>query len=148
MGQVKAQFIDIVQALSQTVGCEGGFTVRIRHDDGTIVHVGSGIAVARPEFSRSYGPEHDVFDAVNDYILTTDIEAEDRFGSLHAPADHLAYGAWRDSSTGTLWLDVVDIFPPARKDEAVQAGQVRNQIAVYDIGAQEEIPTGGTGEVQ
>lgn len=55
-------------------------------------------------------------------------------------------GSWVDSRTGTLYLDVVEIF--AREDiaDAIAAGRDRNQIAIWDAGRGEEIATGGTGE--
>ena len=56
-------------------------------------------------------------------------------------------GSWVDSDTGTLYLDVVEVF--AREDiaDAIAAGRDRNQIAIWDAGRGEEIATGGTGAV-
>ncbi len=54
-------------------------------------------------------------------------------------------GSWVDSSDGTLYLDVVEIFQD--RAEAVEAGRDRDQIAIWDAGNGCEIATGGTGAV-
>lgn len=54
-------------------------------------------------------------------------------------------GVWIES--GTVYLDVVEVFPREEIAEAIAAGRDRNQIAIWDAGRQEEIATGGTGAV-
>ena len=57
-------------------------------------------------------------------------------------------GSWVDSATGTLYLDVVEVFGRDDIAEAIEAGRDRNQIAIWDAGRGEEIATGGTGAVE
>jgi len=56
-------------------------------------------------------------------------------------------GSWVDSDTGTLYLDVVEVFAREEIAEAIAAGRDRDQIAIWDAGRGEEIATGGTGAV-
>src|SRR5208282_201557 len=53
-------------------------------------------------------------------------------------------GTWNDTDSGKATLDIVKLFDD-RKD-AVQAGTAANQKAIYHLGGEGEIPTGGTGE--
>jgi hypothetical protein len=54
-------------------------------------------------------------------------------------------GTWDDSDSGKTTLDIVKLFDD--KKEAVQAGKGANQKAIYHLGGEGEIPTGGTGKV-
>jgi hypothetical protein len=61
--------------------------------------------------------------------------------------DHFL-GGWHekdDKGAVALHLDVSQRFDPGKRQEAASAGKSRNQMAVWDIGKKEEIPTGGTG---
>lgn len=60
-------------------------------------------------------------------------------------------GGWVDN--GKLYLDIVKVFPPSQKEEALAAGKEHNQISIADLGAihrgdwaEAIINTGGTGE--
>lgn len=55
-------------------------------------------------------------------------------------------GAWHDTASDKVYLDVVEVYPADQRKEAVQAGRDANQIAIWDIGNSKEINTGGTGE--
>ena len=55
-------------------------------------------------------------------------------------------GLWHDEDNNEMVLDVVEVFND--RDEAIQAGIDRNQQAIYDIGNNELIDTGGTGDRQ
>lgn len=57
--------------------------------------------------------------------------------------DH-AVGTWKDADTGKHVLDVTKLY--GDRDEAVAAGKAANQKAIYHLGGEGEIPTGGTGE--
>ena len=53
-------------------------------------------------------------------------------------------GVWYNTDNRTYYLDVVVTL--SSKEEAMLLGQRENQIAIYDLEAGYEIPTGGTGE--
>ena len=57
--------------------------------------------------------------------------------------DH-AVGTWKDPDTGKAVLDVTKLYDG--KDEAIAAGKAANQKAIYHLGGEGEIQTGGTGE--
>ena len=57
------------------------------------------------------------------------------------PETDLYLGAW--SNDGYVFLDVSEQFQD--RDEAIQAGTNRNQIAIWDVVNKREIPTGGDG---
>jgi len=102
---------------------------------------GSGYVVAVPEYSHviELGFVRVVSDAVRTWVATA---------SHHVTGRHLRpryFGAWVNGDR--LYLDVVEVFPDDERDAAVAAGRARNQIAVWDAGRGEEVPTGGTGEV-
>jgi hypothetical protein len=52
-------------------------------------------------------------------------------------------GAWVDG--GTLYLDVSERI--AAREVAARVGRERDQIAVWDLGRGEAVPTGGTGAI-
>ncbi len=54
-------------------------------------------------------------------------------------------GSWVDTTDGTLYLDVVEIFQD--RDEAIAAGVARDQVAIWDASNAVEIATGGSGAV-
>src|SRR6202043_3968839 len=53
-------------------------------------------------------------------------------------------GTWLDKDTGKHVLDVSKLY--GDRDSAVAAGKAANQKAIYHLGGEGEIPTGGTGE--
>ena len=53
-------------------------------------------------------------------------------------------GTWNDN--GTLYLDVVTTLED--REQAIALGKKHNQKAIFDLKNLEEIPTGGTGEIQ
>ncbi len=61
--------------------------------------------------------------------------------ALDSPTAHM--GVWYNHADGKVYLDVVDVI--GDRDQAIALGKARNQIAVFDLGTFEEIPTGGTG---
>jgi hypothetical protein len=66
------------------------------------------------------------------------IEAADYVKAHPAPfyRRHLL-GSWVDSTTGSVYLDVVEEFTD--RDEAIAAGLERREIALWDAGRGEEI---------
>jgi 8-oxo-dGTP pyrophosphatase MutT (NUDIX family) len=57
---------------------------------------------------------------------------------------NMMVGGWHDTSTGLVHFDVSEHVPTL--DQAVQLGQERNQIAVWDNANAAEIATGGEGD--
>jgi len=53
------------------------------------------------------------------------------------------FGAWHDTDEDKVWLDVISVI--ADKKEAIDLAVKHNQKAIYDLGKDEEIQTGGTG---
>ena len=53
-------------------------------------------------------------------------------------------GTWKDPDTGNSVLDVARLY--GDRNEAVNAGRQANQKAIYHLGGEGEISTGGTGE--
>ena len=47
-------------------------------------------------------------------------------------------GVWRDKKSGKTWYDLVECVEG--REEAVALGRQREQIAVWDIARQEEVP--------
>lgn len=54
-------------------------------------------------------------------------------------------GLWHNERDGQVYLDVADNVP--NKRTAVRQGKATNQISIWDIVKEQEIPTGGTGEI-
>lgn len=118
---------------------DGGVTVRPGARAGVPVLVRQGIPVGISEHSQiiepgAYKPQ-----------LMVDYMAEKASVVAAAPPGARGYGAWHDADTGRVWLDVVDIFPESRRNEAVAEGRRRGEKSVYSIGHKELIDTGGTG---
>lgn len=59
--------------------------------------------------------------------------------------DHFI-GAWRDSKSGALFLDVAVRVGTVAESKALNESTHANQIAAYDITHKHEVPLGGTGE--
>lgn len=114
-------------------------------------YTGAGIIVALPGIGETFDgltlrveDAADITESVAAWVTGT---AAPFIAAHPAPFYHPHYvGSWVDSDTGTLYLDVVEIFPREEIVEAIAAGRDRNQIAIWDAGRQELIETGGTGE--
>ncbi len=121
----------------RAVRTAGGFTVnRMTGDMPT-----EGIAVAHP-------PQHSLVLSLSDLA---DSKKVDRYlkrkrAMLSQPNTYL--GGWLNKAEKKVYIDIVEVFPPGQKEAAIQAGRDRNQLAVFDLGSFEEIPTGGTGKVE
>jgi hypothetical protein len=55
-------------------------------------------------------------------------------------------GTWHDKDNNEVTLDVIELFPEAKRDEAIAAGQTRNQQGIFKLSNKEYIDTGGTGD--
>lgn len=121
----------------RAVRTAGGFTVNRMTGE----MPKEGIAVAHP-------PQHSLVLSLKDL---SDSKKVDRWlkrkrAMLSQPNTYL--GGWLDKSSKKVYIDVVEVFPPDQKEAAIAAGRKRNQLAVFDLGSFEEIPTGGTGKVE
>ncbi len=121
--------------LVETVEAQGGFTFDPRTGDFPT----SGIAVGVSGFSAII--KHDEWvkpgvakQAIADYL---------RKMRDDGVADKVFIGGWWDKEHDEVVLDRVDVF--ADRDEGIRAGSERGEQAVFDLGAGEEIDTGGTG---
>ncbi|MCX4561697.1 hypothetical protein OHA02_36670 [Streptomyces phaeochromogenes] len=116
---VTSDLIDLYDA----VFTHGGFTVRFNADE-TLTPAASGFAVSATDEQWS------VPSAVPFANFATAIE---RLHALYPTAN--AMGGWVDGQR--LYLDPVEIIDDLAKAEFL--GRLRNQIAIYDLSASEEI---------
>lgn len=121
-----------VGLLSRAVG--GGFTYSVIGRD-------------RPTTGYALSPYPDRSQAVPTRNLTAETIRRYRDANqdlLSRPNHYL--GAWRerDGETDRVWLDVSILVQD--RDEAARIGREHNQIAMWDLGAGEEIGLGGTGD--
>lgn len=124
--------------LSGLVANEGGFTYRPELDDMPASQPRHGVVVAVSGHSRALSADEYAADpegAITRY--------EDDMADVMRENPRLHTGAWVDSSTGEVWLDLSEVY--SDHDAGVEAGRDRGEIAVWDLDASEEIPTGGTG---
>ena len=68
---------------------------------------------------------------------------KDKNADVLSKPDH-AVGTWKDPDTGKADLDVARLYD--NREEAIAAGKAANQKAIYHLGDEGVIPTGGTGE--
>jgi len=116
---VTSDLIDLYDA----VFTHGGFTVRF-NADGTLTPAASGFAVSATDeqwFVAADVPFADFASAV------------EQLHALYPTAN--AVGGWVDGQQ--LYLDPVEIIDDRAKAEFL--GRLRNQIAIYDLSASEEI---------
>jgi hypothetical protein len=125
-----------VQTAVKAVRADGGFTLSL---DGQAPS--EGIAVS-PYPERTQRILADRLDVEVERAVGRFIEKN---ADLLAKPEHFL-GGWHEG--GHVWLDVSRVFPADQRDEAVALGREHNQISIWDIGAGEEIPTGGTGLVK
>jgi len=74
----------------------------------------------------------------NGYVLGATANYAQRHAAILAQPGHYL-GAWLDGET--LYLDVTQVVP--ERAVALRLGAERNQLAVFDLGAGEEIKVGG-----
>lgn len=109
----------------------GGSTFSLKHG-----HVSGDLYAVSPYlqqsqvFSGELKPEH-----VHNFI-------KQNYETLQKPDHHV--GTWHDKSSGNHYLDIVVTTPD--KNKAIELGKKHNQKAVFHLGSNTEIPTGGTGE--
>jgi hypothetical protein len=55
-------------------------------------------------------------------------------------------GTWHDKDNNEVVLDIVEVFPEGRIEQAKIAGKERNQQGIFNLKNKDYIPTGGTGD--
>lgn len=114
---------------------------KIHQGGGVTYNFGQGDLSGSNAFSVSIYPDRSQvidggvdFDMIENYLETNKDLLADGSNS---------FGAW--SHEGKTYLDIVKTVE--NYDEAVDLGKQHNQIAIWDLRNNNEIPTGGTGEV-
>ncbi|UIX34311.1 hypothetical protein [Streptomyces sp. GQFP] len=113
---------DLINLYDAALLC-GGFTVRL-NADGTITPAATGFAVSATDERRSVPVDVPFADFAS---------VVERLRTLYPTAN--AVGGWVDGQW--LYLDPVEIIDDRSKAESL--GRLRNQIAIYDLSASEEI---------
>ena len=101
-----------------------GFTVNAAN----LQPVTSGYAVALKRTQNNFGAEGLA-------KVANVIEELQASGNLNGRT--LAFGGWYDSKSGLYYYDATVIFED--RDEAIEAGRVNEQIAIFDLANLEEI---------
>jgi hypothetical protein len=114
---------------------DGGFTIA---SDGS--EPSSGYSVG------GYGPSLTIPDTLGPADGDKAIAAWQQDNADLLAQDGMHTGGWHDTADGTVVMDATRVYSADQRDAAIADGQTRNQIAIFDIGANEEISTGGTGE--
>lgn len=126
----------VAQEVAEKVRENGGLSVKLIDGSEPI----KGFMVATDSKFGAVVDEKDFFDPaktediLNDYLLKHQAE-------LGKENNYL--GLWLND--GKVYLDVSENIED--KEAAIKAGQDRDQISIWDVAAQDEVPTGGTGNV-
>lgn len=101
-----------------------GFTVNAA----TLQPVTTGYAVAQKRTQNSFG---------NEGLAKVANVIEELQASGNLAGRTLAFGGWYDSESGLYYYDATVIFE--NRAEAIEAGRVNEQIAIFDLANLEEI---------
>lgn len=120
---------------------------KTKDDGGATLNPRANLRAVTSGYSVSEHPEASFVKDI-DSITAADVDswmAEHRT-LLAKKGNHV--GAWHDTDTGKVWLDVVSVYPntSAGRQKALASARVHNQIAIFHLDTFDEIPTGGTGE--
>src|SRR5579859_2531022 len=150
---VKDARLDAVRRRSQNLAVEqSNISKKVAEpsDEQVAAHEANGGSTFTPEGENLAGKDLYSVGAHPDRTLQVDKltpEVLEKFKADNADllkdGEH-AVGTWKDSDTGKTVLDITKLHTD--RDEAVAAGKVANQKAIYHLGGEGEIPTGGTGE--
>ena len=123
---------DAVQQIMQLVQSTGGATW----------NMSKGNMVGQPYYAVSVYPNDSVI--IEHELTQTDLETyiKSKQSMLSEPNNSL--GIWKNGDK--YYLDIVVTI--SERDSAIALGKQHNQISIFDLQKMEEIPTGGTGEVQ
>lgn len=126
-----------VVTLRHRLGTTGGFTVPVV--PGSISQFGDFVTEG---FALSLNPECEqhfpaTMGSVNLLSMLLDYVHRNRV-SLLDPNKY--FGAWLDRESDTIYLDVVTVLDD--KAKALELAELHNQLAIFDLGAGEEIRTG------
>jgi len=119
----------VVNEILNTVHANGGITYNLNSGNLT----GSiGYSVATHPERAVILPSGVDFDELENFITNNEDLLNDPSNSI---------GVW--ANDGKTYLDVVSVVQD--RDQAIELGKQHNQIAIWDLQKQQEIPTGGTG---
>lgn len=117
--------ISVIQKVAAIAALNpAGFTVNAAN----LQPVTTGFAVALKRTQNSFGAEGLA-------KVANVIEALQASSEMNGRA--LAFGGWYDSESGLYYYDATVIFQD--KEEAIEAGRVNEQIAIFDLENLEEI---------
>lgn len=115
-----------------------------------VAHESNGGSTFTPEGENLDGKDTHAVGAYPDRTLQVDKLTPEVLAKFKADnadvlsqGDH-AVGTWKDPDTGKTVLDVSKTIKD--RQEAIAAGKAANQKAIYHLGGDGEIQTGGTGE--
>ena len=122
---------DLARSLHGHVAQHGGFTVhRCTHRP-----MGEGVSVAADPGASLRMPWHQW-----DHELVT---AWVHRHTIRCDRDDLHLGGWHDPHHDVVWLDLVHVYPPSARREALLTGLRHQQHAVFDIGARSVVVLAG-----
>lgn len=134
MTTVLPTLADVHELSNRLAEPDGGFTIDVR----TGREVAAGYAV-------SIFPQHSLELPLADATPAALCHYIEQHADVLADP-HNRLGGWHDPETGRIWLDISLVL--ADRDEAIKWAEAANQIAIFDLGNFESIPTGGTGRVE
>lgn len=114
----------VISSVAAIAALTKGFTVNAAN----LQPVTTGYAVALKQTQNSFGAEGLV-------KVANVIEKLQASGNLNGRT--LAFGGWYDSESGLYFYDATVIFED--RAEAIEAGRVNEQIAIFDLANLEEI---------
>lgn len=117
--------ISVIQKVAAIAALNpAGFTVNAAN----LQPVTTGFAVALKRTQNSFGAEG---------LAKVANVIEELQASSEMNGRALAFGGWYDSESGLYYYDATVIFQD--KEEAIEAGRVNEQIAIFDLANLEEI---------
>ena len=132
-------------SLSKQIGGHNQF-------DGSTYLDGKDMAYTDGYFSVSTFPERSLIlpkgTEVTEKLLNSYLEKNK---DLFSDTGKYGLGTWLDTDDGKVYIDVISIIKGRAKalffvEKAIQLGIDHNQIAIFDLGVMDTIPTGGTGK--
>lgn len=122
---------DLARSLHGHVTEHGGFTVHRR----THQPLGEGVSVGADPGATLRMPWHQW-----DHELVADWV---HHHARRCDRDDLHLGGWLDPHHDVVWLDLVHVYPPSARREALLTGLRHQQHAVFDIGARSVVVVAG-----
>jgi hypothetical protein len=131
--------------LFQAIEKNGGFTYDPR--TGGLLEAGksAGYAVAIPGTEQIVGEEKVNADDINreDFVNGLKKIIKEHQGSL---GNGMVLGGWYSPERNQYMVELSQILPPDKRQDAIEVGADRNQESVFDLATGENIFVGGTGD--